>query len=320
VVGQDRRLGAGLPRLQYTAEAYQPEKPVREIQAFVFLRRTKGKAWFDNVFIHRGGLHATQLRVMSDFPRRPHGQRIRARLTEEADWRAVLLDPGGRELVLSEGHGQTIVWDWQEPAESHPAALHLTGQARDGERLDLTIPVSVPKRSENPIREGYVVWGENSMRKVYPTEFPPSERRAELAVSLARNESEGLQLAITAADRVALHSVQVSIGSLMNERGEVFPPEAVTTHLVGYVYVETPSGHPAAPATSNWCPEVLLPMCPFEWSADGPRRSGSIFTLRRRWPLERIAVAWSLAPPMRLRPNCPSPFASAVSCCRDLPA
>ena len=50
------------------------------------------------------------------------------------------------------------------------------------------------------------------MRKVYPTEFPPSERRAELAVSLARNESEGLQLAITAADRVTLHNVQVSLG------------------------------------------------------------------------------------------------------------
>ena len=62
---------------QYTAEVYQPEKPVRQIQAFVFLRRTKGKAWFDNVFIHRGGLHATQVRVMSDFPRRPNGQRIR---------------------------------------------------------------------------------------------------------------------------------------------------------------------------------------------------------------------------------------------------
>ena len=102
------------------------------------------------------------------------------------------------------------------------------------------------------------------MRKVYPTELSPSDKRAELVVSLARNESEGLQLAITAADRVTLHNVHVSLGSLTDEHGEVFPSEAVTTHLVGYVYVETPSGHPAAPAVGNWCPEVLLPMRPFE--------------------------------------------------------
>ena len=249
---------------QYTAEVFHPEKPVREIRAYVFLRRTTGKAWFDNVFLERGGLHATQVRVLSDFPRRPNGQRIRARLTEAADWRAALLDSGGREMASSQGRGETVVWDWQDTAESRPAQLRLTGEARDGARLDLTVPVTVPERPENPVREGYVVWGENSMRKVYPTEYPPGGRRSELAVSLARNESEGLQISITPADRVTLRNVQVSVGSLTNERGGVFPPDAVTAHLVGYVYVETPSGHPAAPSEGNWCPEVLLPLRPFE--------------------------------------------------------
>jgi hypothetical protein len=102
------------------------------------------------------------------------------------------------------------------------------------------------------------------MRKVYSTEYPPGGRRSELTVSLARNESEGLQISITPADRVTLRNVEVSVGALTNERGDVFPPDAVTAHLVGYIYVETPSGHPAAPSEGNWCPEVLLPLRPFE--------------------------------------------------------
>ena len=262
--GQTAAWTRGSHGWQYTAEVFQPEKPVREIQAFVFLRRTKGRAWFDNVFIHRGGLHATQVRVLSDFPRHPEGLRIRARLTEKADWRTALVDSGGRETESSQGRSDTIDWDCRDSAGSPHAALRLTGKTDDGKRLDLTIPVTAPKRPENPIREGYVVWGENSMRKVYPTEFPPSDKPAELAVSLARNESEGLQLAITAADRVTLRNVQVCLDSLTNERGEVYPSEAITTNLVGYVYVETPSGHPAAPTMGNWCPEVLLPMRPFK--------------------------------------------------------
>jgi len=249
---------------EYTAEVYWPQKPVREIRAYVFLRRVRGKAWFDDVFVHRGGLHATQVRVMSDFPRCPQGQRIGARLTEPVEWRAALLDSGGRELASTQGRGETIAWTWRDAAESRLAAFRLTAEGRDGRRLDLTTPVAVPERRQNPVREGYVVWGENSMRKVYPTEYPPEDRRAEQSVSLARNESEGLQLAITGADGVTLRDVQVSVGPLTNERGEAFPPEAVTAHLVGYIYVETPSGHPAAPAVGNWCPEVLLPLRPFE--------------------------------------------------------
>ncbi|MHB0958719.1 MAG: glycoside hydrolase domain-containing protein [Pirellulaceae bacterium] len=249
---------------QYTAEVYHPEKPVREIRAYVFLRGTKGKVWFDDVFLDRGGLRATHVRMLSDFPRHPHGQRIRARLTEAADWRAALLDSGGREVASSQGRGEMVDWGWQDAAESRPAQLHLTGQAGDGARLDLTVPIAVTERPENPVREGYVVWGENSMRKVYPTEYPPDGQRSELTVSLARNESEGLQVAITPADRVTLRDVQVSVGALTNEHGDLFPPESITAHLVGYIYVETPSGHPDAPSEGNWCPEVLLPPRPFE--------------------------------------------------------
>ena len=276
---------------QYTAEVYHPEKPVREIRAYVFLRRTKGKAWFDNVFLDRGGLHATHVRVLSDFPRRPHGQRIRARLTQAADWRAALLDSGGREMASSQGRGETVVWDWQDAAESRPAQLRLTGQAGDGARLDLTVPVTVPERPENPVREGYVVWGENSMRKVYPTEYPPGGRRSELAVSLARNESEGLQVAITPADRVTLRNVQVSVGSLTNERGDVFPPDGShdasgRLRLRGNALRPSWRPRPKATGVRRSCCRCARSRS----SAGGRRRCGSTSTPATPWLLGRIAV------------------------------
>jgi hypothetical protein len=249
---------------QYAAEVYQPEKPIRDIQAFVFLRHTKGRAWFDDVFVHRGGLHATQVRVLVDFPRTKFGQRFRALLTQDAEWRAAMLDSGGQELKVCEGRGQSIECDWFDDKVAPVSCVHLTGRAAQDEKLDLTIPVASPSRSENPIRDGYVVWGETSMRKVYPTSSPPAIRQSELAVSLARNESEGVQVAIASADRLTLRNVQVNVGPLTSERGEVLPADGVTRHLVAYVYVESPSSHPAAPATSNWCPEVLLPIRSFE--------------------------------------------------------
>ncbi len=257
---------------QYTAEIYRPERPVREIRVYVFLRRTTGKVWFDNVFVDRAGLYATRVRALSDSPRSLHGQRIRARLTQAADWRASLLDSSGCEVASSRGHGETIQWDWLDATDSRPAQLRLVGEARneghgegrDEGRLDLTIPMAITQRPENPVRKGYVVWGENSMRKVYPTEHPPADRSSELAISLARNESEGAQVSITSADRLPLGKVRVSIGPLTTERGDVFPADAVTTHLVGYIYVETPSSHRDAPRGGNWCPEVLLPMRPFD--------------------------------------------------------
>lgn len=250
---------------EYTAQVYRPEKPVREIRTYVFLRRTTGKAWFDDVFVYRGGLHVIHPRTASDFPRTLHGQRIRAELTASADWRCALLDDTGKELDSRSGRGTAVTWDWKGRADIHPAQLRLTAKNAGGEQTGLHLPVAgPPARGANPVRRSYAVWWQNAMQKVYPTEFPPATRSGKVAVSLARNEREGFQLAITPADGVQLRDVEVSVGKLVNERGEEFPRDGIEQHLVGYVYVDTPSGHPEAPALPGWCPEVLLPARPFE--------------------------------------------------------
>jgi hypothetical protein len=94
---------------QYTAEVFWPQRPVREIRAYVFLRRATGRAWFDDVFIERGGLHVTKVHAASDYPRSVAGQRIRGQLTRPATWRCTLLDGAGREVDALSGQGDRIV-------------------------------------------------------------------------------------------------------------------------------------------------------------------------------------------------------------------
>jgi hypothetical protein len=246
---------------QYAAEAFWPQKPVREIRAHVFLRRVKGKAWFDDLFLHRGGLQVTKLSVTSDVPRTATGQHIRARLTAAADWRCTLLDPTGQEIDTLAGRGTAIAWNWDPGQRKLPTRLKITAQTGKQPPVELEVPTgSPPPRGANPVRSGYRVWWGNSMRKIYPTEFPPADTSASTAaIALARNESEGFQVAITVADGLKLENVRVSLGEFRNDRGQTLPAQALTTHLVGYIFVDRPSGHPDAPSLPNWCPEVLLP-------------------------------------------------------------
>jgi hypothetical protein len=250
---------------QYTAQVYRPLKPVREIRAYVFLRRTTGKAWFDDVFLDRGGLHATSVHVAPDFPRTRHGQRIDAQLTVAADWRCALLGCDLQELDSVKGQGKDIVWNWEGQSHAVPALLRITAQTKSGQRLDLPIPLAQPKEtSPNPVRDGYAIWWRNGMQKLYPTEFPPPGDLPEVTVSLARNEREGFQLAVTPADDVQLRGVRVSFEPLVDGQGQQFPVSGIEQYLVGYVCVKTPSGHPDSPNSPNWCPEVLLPQRPFD--------------------------------------------------------
>jgi hypothetical protein len=247
---------------QYAAETFRPEKPVREIRVYVFLRHSKGTAWFDDVFVDRGGLHVLQPRVETDFPHTAGGH-IRAELSQDAEWRCVLRDAAGRELDTRSGRGSAIVWDWADRENARLVRLSIAAKNASGERVDFQMPVDLPARPRNTVHDGYAVWWRNSMQKIYPIEFPPPER-GEAAISLARNEREGFQLAVTPADDVRLRHVTVSVGRLVNERGDAFSPQAIEQHLVGYLYVDPPSSHPQVPDRPNWCPEVLLRGRPFD--------------------------------------------------------
>jgi len=263
--GQRSDWRGGTHDWEYNASMCHPKKPVKEIKAYVFVRNLTGTVWFDDIKVHRGGLHLTSVRCGSNYPASRAGLRIAADLTQKAEWQCVLTAAGQTVDTLA-GSGNRIDWFWPRRDGLAPDALKITGKTPSGETVEheLRIPAA-PPQPRNPVENGYAVWTRNSMQKIYPTERPPVPLAPpQASLTLARNEREGLQLAITPADVVTLKNLTVTVGALTNEAGDVFQAENIQWYVVGYIWVDMPSGHPLAPDVSNWCPEVLLPAKPFD--------------------------------------------------------
>ena len=247
---------------QYSAAVHWPAKPVKELQVFVFLRRTTGTAWFDDIALFRRGLHVTDVQVASDFPRSPNGLSLSATLSKDAAWTCKLLDAKRQSLGSTAGTGRDLFWLWPGGEKGVPVVAAISATAAGGEKVDFPLAIPPHHQPENSVREGYAAWTQDSMTKVYPTAAPGMGRSG--ALDLARGEHEGLQIAIKPADDAPLTGVKLDVGTLVNESGEAFPRDALRWHVVGYVWVRQPSGHPAGPAHPNWCPDVLLPARPVD--------------------------------------------------------
>lgn len=251
---------------EYDARICYPARPVKEIGTFVFLRRTTGTAWFDDIKVCRGGLHVTTLSVVSDFPR-TRGLHVRADPTEEARWECEVLGSAGALVASHKGTGKRLFWRWPSASPMTSPSVGIRAQTATGHRAELTTKVHLPSRPWNPVRNGYAVWTRSSMAKVYPTELPTTpDKPTRRDLALARNEREGFQIVVTPADDSTLKRVRVQASDFVDKEGAVFPKANIRWHVVGYVWVDRPSGHPLAPRRANWCPDVLLPAKPFDVS------------------------------------------------------
>lgn len=110
------------------------------------------------------------------------------------------------------------------------------------------------------------VWIADSMRRVTPLDYPTTEevRSPEIALELMRNESESVQLNLTAAEDVDLRDVDLRLPRLMRSDGQTFAG-SLKWERVGYIprrtgYLPHPLG--VDPAW-KWLPDPLLPSKPF---------------------------------------------------------
>ena len=248
---------------QYNGAVFSPPKPVKEIQVFVFLRHTTGTAWFDDIFLARGGMHVTGLHISDDWPHTARGLYVRAHLTEASSWRLHVLAPDETVLATQTGTGNNIDTMLRLEGTAGPARLHLTAHHQT-QSLERTFPIRLPERPANSVHSDCVVWLTRGSRKVYPTELPPQNPPGHFHLGLARNEHEGLQVSVRTADNYRLEAATVQVGSFSLPDGTRLPDTAFQTHVVGYVRVSNPSGHPAAPAVPSWCPDPLLPAHPVD--------------------------------------------------------
>lgn len=252
---------------EFSTYTCHPQKPVKEIKVYVFLRQTTGTAWFDDVKLTRGkiGLYLKDVRTTSDYPRSKNGVYLNGVLTEKAKWECAFLDADGKTLGTKKGSGKKISWFWPGKDNTQAVKAKITAENKKGRKLETMLDIGQKQRRKNPVQKGYVVWTQDSMKKVYPTEYPkPPFIKPQAGISLAKNEREGLQISVTPADDISLKNVKLKVGKFTNENGEVFASELIKWHIVGYIRLSGTSNHPFAPNESDWYPDVLLPAHPFD--------------------------------------------------------
>ena len=251
---------------EYTAEVFYPEKAIRKIQYFVFLRKGAGRVWFDEVFLERRQpeLGIKTMRAVSDFPYSKTGARVTLEFWKAAAWRCRLTDADGRELGRFAGNGALAAI----PAVSGAAvALHVSAKAGD-ETFEHTAAFPVVQVAcGNPVKGGYAVWVADSMRRVTPLTYPTADEAASPAIvlELARNECESAQILITAGDGAQVADVTVELTAFTGAWRRRFDGE-VTWQRTGYIRRQRPyHAHPCgAPVDENWLPDPLLPPAPFK--------------------------------------------------------
>jgi len=249
---------------EYTAEAFYPEKPIKKIQCFVFLRRGAGKVWFDDVSLERRApaLGVKRMRLISDYPRTPGGVHATVEFWKDAAWRCRLAAGDGRELETFSGTGARA--SFVSEGVGSPAALLVSAKAA-GETFEQTYAVPAFARPRNPVAHGCAVWTADAMRRVTPLTYPAEEdRNTGIALEVGRNESESAQLLVTASDEGEAADVTVRLTPLLGAGRKPLDGGA-EWEREGYVLRQRPfKAHPCGVSLDeDWLPDPLLPPRPF---------------------------------------------------------
>ncbi len=246
-------------RVEYT---FQPVKPLKSLDVYVFLRKAKGTAWFDDLKIERTPLEISGFKVFPNV----YGTMslsVVGQTSLPSEWNAVIKGPSG-VLAQSQGNSSPILLEWVAP-ESAPAgkyAAHLTvkdpssGATCHAEREFDLAPTGVQRN--------FAVWTESSMRHVLPSAMPPlrSVEKPQAEIQLAGREYESFQILLRSGVEQPIREVSVIPSDLVcKTSGAKIAAANITWHEVGYVRVDKLRGHPADPdALPGWWPDALLPV------------------------------------------------------------
>lgn len=157
---------------------------------------------------------------------------------------------------LNELEGKTKTPDFQEK-EIAPAVESLHALTLEVNRLPSLAALRASVQSSD---SSYVVGWVSSMQKVIPREMPLPflENSASETLSLARNESESIQLVVIPLDQ-ELKNVRVEAGRFATRDGQELPADSVTVQTVGYVRTQKVAYEVDY---TGWWPDPLLEFLP----------------------------------------------------------
>lgn len=113
---------------QYASSCYRPTKPIREISYHILFRKNAtGKAWFDDFELRRGepDVQIGAVTMESTAPLSQNGFFIEGMFFRNVNYKAILQDDAGNDLLVHNGTGREIRW-FAEP-EKKAAKIADTG-------------------------------------------------------------------------------------------------------------------------------------------------------------------------------------------------
>lgn len=142
---------------------------------------------------------------------------------------------------------------WIDDVSVETLDVNAMAEAPDEPALGPPVPKSIPEPKSSP---GYRVDVASALVKVFPdTDFTPSTR-SEAALSLARNETEAVQVIVEAPWRdVTIKDIALS--DLKGPNGAVIPPSTLSWRRVDFV--ETTIVPPYPVDRVGWYPDPLMP-------------------------------------------------------------
>lgn len=267
-------------------QTFHPEKPVREIRAYAFLRQASGTAWFRNIYVGPVPLLPMRFQCLGGLFGQGTAAMYARPNTNDSDihLQYTLYHPDGT-LLASKVPGQSPLWIFT-PQEVAPelvsAACHVN---RNGETVHLS---QLADTAPCDNARGYCVWTTTSMERIYPHSLPrvasddatghvPAQVQKEemsalrqrlehptATLELARNEYESFQIAVLSPRE--LRDVEVRFSDLTHTSRK--DAKIAATHLdwkqVGFVRAEKIQRHPAdTEGMAGWWPDPLLPVQKF---------------------------------------------------------
>ena len=259
----------GSSNWRHTFSCFRPEKPVAQINYYIFLRKgAAGKAYFDDFELYRGepDVQIGTVEVESTAPVVKDGLFISTEFFRELSYKAVLKDADGKELLSQSGTGWGIRWDAAPPRKAAELEIQVSMGSK---HKAYTCPINVNSElPENPVKGTYQIWTADSMTNISPVTYPAAEASCDVSLELAKAEAESAQIQVTAGAE-PLAEVNVVLPELKNDAGETFPGE-IKWERVGYVrragpYALHPNGFPDQEV---WLPDPLLPAREFRVPAN----------------------------------------------------
>lgn len=254
---------------QYASSCYRPTKPIREISYHILFRKNAtGKAWFDDFELRRGepDVQIGAVTMESTAPLSQNGFFIKGMFFRNVNYKAILQDDAGNDLLAHNGTGREIRW-FAEP-EKKVAKLQIQVSA-NGKSKTYTYPVNVnPRLPRNPVKENYQVWTADSMTNISPATYPHPDAPRDISLELAQAEAESAQIQVTAGAR-PLSGIKVILPELKTVHGEAFAGK-IKWERVGYLPRRRPYAyHPDGYTREEfWIPDPLLPARDFNVPAN----------------------------------------------------